>query len=95
MTAYVPYVSRKGDSPVVEWVAVLYAQRTVCNSSAYLVLAVSSLLRIPRMMTLFAALAMPLALRVFYGGEALFDVDVSQVILEFLISELSTIVGYH
>ena len=31
----------------------------------------------------------------FDGGEALFNADVSQVVLEFLISELSSIVGYY
>jgi len=35
------------------------------------------------------------SLRVFYGGEALFDTDVSQVVLEFLIGELSPIIAYH
>jgi len=32
---------------------------------------------------------------VFYRREAIFDADISQVVLELLISELSPIVGYH
>lgn len=61
ITASVSYVSRKGDSPVIEC-------GVVWSSSAQLVLALSSLLRIPRW---FGEVV---TLRVFDRSEALFDV---------------------
>ncbi|MCI47171.1 hypothetical protein A2U01_0068412, partial [Trifolium medium] len=58
-TASVPYVRRKGVSPVVECGVVRYDQSTLWSSSVHFPFASPNLLFRPRNITLFAASACP------------------------------------